>query len=85
MNDFDLQSDLQVQQLEAEVIESFNKLQYYFDHYSSAYLQINFEPNNSKVVNTFFRGLDSLQYAFASLNEAIKTIAEIKGVKLEKC
>ena len=72
-----------LQQTEADVLEAFQTFGERYKGYADLIHLIEFNSENSDNVNTFFKGLDSLQAALAALVEATRIVAEIKGVELE--
>lgn len=66
---------------EAELYDSFNKLQDLLSKYLDVYPLLEISKENSKDVNNFLDGMSCLQDSFNALVEALKLHSQILGVE----
>lgn len=68
---------------EAELYESFNRLQDLLSKYLGVYPLLEISKDNSVEVNKFLTGMHALQESFDALLEALKLHSEILGVDVQ--
>jgi hypothetical protein len=68
---------------EAELYDSFNKLQVLLSKYLDVYPLIEFSKENSHDVNNYLEGMSCLQDSFNALLGALKLHSQILGVELK--
>ncbi len=84
MLDIPIELDLQIQEVQANLISSYEKYNELSTQFGDMLYILEFTPENSDKVNNFVSGLESLQEGFHSLLEATKLIAEMRGIVLSK-
>jgi hypothetical protein len=84
MLDIPIELDLQIQEVQANLISSYEKYNELSTQFGDMLYILEFTPENSDKVNNFVSGLESLQEGFYSLLEATKLIAEMRGIVLSK-
>jgi hypothetical protein len=68
---------------EANLFDSFNRLQDLMSKYLDVYPLLEFSKENSSEVSKFICGMTALQQSFDALLEALKIHSEILGVELK--
>lgn len=79
---FKMTNDTAAQTLlnEADLYQSFNRLNSLLGQYLDVYPMIEFSTQNSVDANKYLEGLDALRESFEVLMEALKIHASIRGV-----
>jgi len=68
---------------EADLFDSFNRLQDLMSKYLDVYPLLEFSKDNSSEVSKFISGMTALQQSFDALLMALKLHSEILGVELK--
>lgn len=78
----DKYTDLDVMQLEAEMIDTLSKMKSIVDEYVDTYPYLSLTPENTEVLQSYYKGLLSISLGTKSIADAFKAVCACKNIKV---